>query len=381
MEYIDLVQLETSRPSNEKRLSLCIDEHSCESWKEARAVKDTSDNLRFEPEELYLDLNKKNWLNDLTIQSGSVDHSLSLLLFIQKLSKVGEYEELENAGLQLVFMTKGRAAALCYRTNILRYEYPNEDVIWSDQSLSLPLVDHCRLEVEFYSLDALGTNQEQIGSGEFNLLQVNEEGTCHCTVELKCPNEIGVATKSGEVEFTLKFEGNGRAYPKFHASATVVKTVQDEIMSVLRKNNTPLAQEVIQKSKDIATGVSEVFSSNDIRHTFEFLDLDNNGYIGAPDLRHALICMGKLITDQEINGMIEMLDTNGDGQVNYEQFEKMGKSPNFGFEDCSGNANMGTERMEATTAKKAQLIAWTKNMILGGRFFHVLFRIIRFNVA
>ena len=79
--------------------------------------------------------------------------------------------------------------------------------------------------------------------------------------------------------------------------------------------------------------------------------------------------------------MIEMLDTNGDGQVNYEQFEKMGKSPNFGFEDCSGNANMGTERMEATTAKKAQLIAWTKNMILGGRFFHVLFRIIRFNVA
>ena len=48
--------------------------------------------------------------------------------------------------------------------------------------------------------------------------------------------------------------------------------------------------------------------------------------------------MGELITDEEINGMIEMLDTNGDGQVNYEQFE-------------------------------------------GGRFFHVLFRIIRFNVA
>ena len=38
-------------------------------------------------------------------------------------------------------------------------------------------------------------------------------------------------------------------------------------------------------------------------------------FVGAAELRHVLICMGELITDEEVDEMIRMVDTDGDGQV------------------------------------------------------------------
>ena len=44
---------------------------------------------------------------------------------------------------------------------------------------------------------------------------------------------------------------------------------------------------------------------------FRFFDLDKNMYIGAAELRHCLICMGELVTDEEISEMIRMVDLDG----------------------------------------------------------------------
>ena len=38
-------------------------------------------------------------------------------------------------------------------------------------------------------------------------------------------------------------------------------------------------------------------------------------HIGAAEIRHVLICMGELITDEEVDEMISMVDSDGDGQV------------------------------------------------------------------
>jgi hypothetical protein len=38
-------------------------------------------------------------------------------------------------------------------------------------------------------------------------------------------------------------------------------------------------------------------------------------FVGAAELRHVLICMGELITDEEVDEMIRMVDVDGDGQV------------------------------------------------------------------
>jgi Ca2+-binding EF-hand superfamily protein len=46
-----------------------------------------------------------------------------------------------------------------------------------------------------------------------------------------------------------------------------------------------------------------------------FIDLDKNMFVGAGELRHVLICMGELITDEEVDEMIRMVDVDGDGQV------------------------------------------------------------------
>ena len=49
--------------------------------------------------------------------------------------------------------------------------------------------------------------------------------------------------------------------------------------------------------------------------TANFIDLDKNRFIGAAEIRHILICMGELITDEEVDEMIRMIDSGGDGQV------------------------------------------------------------------
>jgi Ca2+-binding EF-hand superfamily protein len=43
--------------------------------------------------------------------------------------------------------------------------------------------------------------------------------------------------------------------------------------------------------------------------------LNKNSFIGAGEIRHILICMGELITDEEVDEMIKMIDLDGDGQV------------------------------------------------------------------
>ncbi len=36
---------------------------------------------------------------------------------------------------------------------------------------------------------------------------------------------------------------------------------------------------------------------------------------GMEEIRHVLICMGEMITEEEIDTMISMIDKDGDGQV------------------------------------------------------------------
>ena len=59
----------------------------------------------------------------------------------------------------------------------------------------------------------------------------------------------------------------------------------------------------------------EEFSEAEIRAAFTYIDLDNNNFIGAKEIKHILICMGEIITDEEVDMMISMVDVDGDGQV------------------------------------------------------------------
>ena len=103
--------------------------------------------------------------------------------------------------------------------------------------------------------------------------------------------------------------------------------------------------------------MTDEFTDKEIFDAFRYIDLDKNMFIGyvccycatvaaafskslrhltrillsathrAAEIRHILICMGELVTDEEINEMIGMCDTDGDGQVSYEEFYRLAKHP------------------------------------------------------
>lgn len=64
-------------------------------------------------------------------------------------------------------------------------------------------------------------------------------------------------------------------------------------------------------------------SKDEIRQAFREFDLDRNGYVGAAEIAHVLSSMGEKVTDDEIDEMILMADTDGDGQVSFEEFYKL----------------------------------------------------------
>ena len=51
--------------------------------------------------------------------------------------------------------------------------------------------------------------------------------------------------------------------------------------------------------------------------------MNGNGYVGAAEIRFVLDALGEDVTDEEIDEMIRLIDVDGGGQVNYNEFFKM----------------------------------------------------------
>jgi len=58
---------------------------------------------------------------------------------------------------------------------------------------------------------------------------------------------------------------------------------------------------------------SNEFTDEELQEAFKFIDLNKNTFIGAAEIRHILVCMGELVTDEEIDAMIALVDGDGDG--------------------------------------------------------------------
>ena len=70
------------------------------------------------------------------------------------------------------------------------------------------------------------------------------------------------------------------------------------------------------------------FTEAEIQAAFKYIDLDDNNFVGAKEIKHILICMGEIITDDEVDMMISMVDVDGDGQVSYLEFRTLVLHPN-----------------------------------------------------
>lgn len=85
------------------------------------------------------------------------------------------------------------------------------------------------------------------------------------------------------------------------------------------------------------------FTDDEILEAFKAFDLDKNNFVGAAEIRHVLINIGEQVTDEEVDEMIRMVDSDGDGQVSWTEFYSMvtgGKTPppGLGMEARGGAA-------------------------------------------
>ncbi|KAF5445574.1 hypothetical protein F2P56_034618, partial [Juglans regia] len=73
----------------------------------------------------------------------------------------------------------------------------------------------------------------------------------------------------------------------------------------------------------MARKMKDTDSEEELKEAFKVFDKDQNGYISAAELRHVMTNLGEKLTDEEVDEMIREADTDGDGQVNYEEFVRM----------------------------------------------------------
>lgn len=64
-------------------------------------------------------------------------------------------------------------------------------------------------------------------------------------------------------------------------------------------------------------------AKQELVEAFEVFDRDGNGQIVAAELKYVMAEMGQELSDQQVDQMIEEADTDGDGQINYEEFVRV----------------------------------------------------------
>lgn len=358
---------------------------------ESNAIEEESGNPSYSDENIFLDISQENWFHAMNIQicylsteSNEVfgEHLLDVLPWMTEmhasqmkdclelpLGRTGEDENisgmiclkvkffpstsmyiklaeakslcefetsLQTMNPYVLLKSKGRASCPQHRSKTI--SGGGHIPVWNEEC-SFSVVDHSVLSIECFDDDFLTNTHQLIGSGQISLIPAYRSGFMSKWVKLTRVNEYGGSLPCGEVKIEIAFQDVDLAFPHLHESSQTVKSK--------KSNDDYKKQLLVQKSVNHhatdrdKNDFYQEFSDEDIRSTFDFMDLDKNGYIGASELRHVLINMGELITDEEVDKMISMLDLNGDGQVNFQQFEAMARNPNLKQSEPKSNKENG----------------------------------------
>eukprot|EP00752_Nemacystus_decipiens_P004626 g4222.t1 len=357
--------------------------------KRSRAAKGGGSAPVFRQEEIVLWIDKENWTNDLQLQIRSEDIGTDSELGSAKISvlpamgispdqatekKIELFLDGQPAGqlfAKCTFLPAGKLSFVCEGGRGLRetsaagrmdpyvifkadggiIDPENEGRQgWGDgpsmERVEIDIVDQYTLWLECFNHDVLDSD-ELIGSAQCSLLPVFKRGTLDTWVQLTSSSGPGPPKPAGEIHCILSFEGPlGVAYPQHQPGV-------DSFDDSLRVNLKGYLEEAKEKDKGAGqpeeANASTEFTDEEIASAFKFLDLDHNLHIGAAEIRHILICMGELITDEEVDMMISMVDSDGDGQVSYEEFHRMVIDPD------PSRADFSTEPIKTDAQEAAQV--------------------------
>jgi len=401
--------------------------------KQSQVITDGGVNPYFKEERFNLWIDRKNWVHDLSVHCwdedegtddliGSTKMSLLEMMAVTKPDEVKEglveifndagtkshghllirpqflpagilkVKVLEGKGLRpvdggrqdpyIVLSIDGQAAAIKKKTKVVTDG--GSDLVW-DETLELDIVDQYDLNIECYDHDLLAEDS-LIGKCTVSLLPVFKKGEIDTWITLRI-NQDGSSTSSGDIHLIFTFDAPyGIKYPQNQPG---IDSFDEQLrLQYLREqpkkddSNQGQGENALTLEGDPIEGPRDTtFADEEIEAAFRFVDLDKNGYIGANELRHCLICMGEMITDEEVDMMITMVDGDGDGQVSYTEFYSLVTDPDPGrpdfgksgvssqHKDMKRNAEDAARRAkeaESKEEKRKMLSAFVEENSIGG---------------
>lgn len=106
-----------------------------------------------------------------------------------------------------------------------------------------------------------------------------------------------------------------------------LKPSPDQLEALIQKADTN-SNGFIEFSEFVALVAPEIvnskspYSEDQLKQLFNMFDRDGNGYITAAELAHSMAKLGQALTAKELTGMIKEADTDGDGRISFQEFER-----------------------------------------------------------
>ena len=252
------------------------------------------------------------------------------------------------------------------------------DPVW-ENTINFDVVDQYLIQLEVLNQSALGKDTV-LGFAQLSLLNVFRSGFTEYWASLKQKKANGGIKEVGDIFVRMQFSGPvGIAYPQFREEIdafddTLRRPPDAQVISSDEESEDPTKPEISTDPADHAEDLEEAqrklrelelrkadgekipqeFREEEIQAAFKFIDLDHNNFVGAAEIRHILVCMGEMITDEEIDCMIGMVDMDGDGQVSYKEFRALVLHPNPGIADMHKEIN---KEKDAEVMKEKQALA------------------------
>ena len=229
--------------------------------------------------------------------------------------------------------------------------------IWNEE-FNFDISNEREIEVEVLDKETVG-NDKFMGQATVSIMEWIANG--------KFEGDIDLLDKAGKpvgrVTLSVRFER-----PNAAAMVSADKDAKGASQALVTTTQGGQAE------GDLVRDPAGKFTDEEIYEAFRAFDLDKNNYVGAAEIRHVLINIGEQVTDEEVDEMIRMVDSDGDGQVSWEEFYGLvtgGKKPptGLGAEIRGGAAGSkagapppptGQNVVQARNKKKAGLEEFSK---------------------
>lgn len=231
--------------------------------------------------------------------------------------------------------------------------------VWNEE-FTFDISNEKEMEIEVLDKETVG-NDKFMGRCKVSIIEWIANGRFEGDLDLQ--DKMGKPV--GRISIACRFERPNAASTTELAVATPVGPVT---LPTVQQPNKQIP------GNDAVRDPAGKFSDEEILEAFKAFDLDKNNFVGAAEIRHVLINIGEQVTDEEVDEMIRMVDTDGDGQVSWDEFYSMvtgGKKPpvNLGMEARGGAAAgkssappppTGQNVVQARNAKKNALEQFAK---------------------